>query len=70
MCVQVRGHVAAGRAWERVCDHQDSLGQAVFILCVLVTGLGKLDVTLKRLLVTTRILLEMEKVDFRADIKF
>ena len=70
--VYVRGsvYVAAGRAWEGWNDHCDSLRQAVFILCVLVVGYGKFEITLKKLSVTTRILLEMKKVNFRAGIIF
>nr|DAI00726.1 MAG TPA: hypothetical protein [Caudoviricetes sp.] len=63
-------YVAPGRAWEGEYDHRDSLRQAVFILCILVVGYGKFEITLKRLLVTTRILLEMKKVNFRAGIIF
>lgn len=63
--VYVRGsvYVAAGRAWEGVNDHLDSLRQAVFILGILVVGYGKFEIALKELLMTTRILLETEKVN-------
>lgn len=75
-CVGVYGqagvcvYVAAGRAWEGWNDHLDSLRQAVFIFSILVVGYGKFEIALKRLLVTTRILLETEKVNFRAGIIF
>lgn len=67
---QACGYVAAGRAREGEYDHQDSLGQAVFIFSILVVGYGKFEITLKRLLLTTRILLGTEKVNFRAGIIF
>ena len=67
---QAGAYVAAGRVWEGWYDHQDSLGQAVFIFSILVVGYGKFEIALKRLLVTTRILLETEKVNFRAGIIF
>lgn len=58
---QAGAYVAAGRAWEGWYDHRDSLRQAVFIFSILVVGYGKFEIALKRLLVTTRILLETEK---------
>lgn len=72
VCVygQAGVYVAAGRAWEGEYDHRDSLRQAVFIFSILVVGYGKFEITLKRLLVTTRILLETEKANFRAGIIF
>ena len=70
VCRRGSVYVAAGRAWEGVCDHRSSLGQAVFIFSVLVGGYGKFEITLKKLVVTTRILLETEKVNFRAGIIF
>jgi len=67
---QAGAYVAAGRAWEGGYDHLDSLRQAVFIFSILVVGYGKFEIALKRLLMTTRILLETEKVNFRAGIIF